>query len=85
MANGDYLALFEIGETFVDPDTGEVLGSESKEVGRIVVTAAEPKFSKARIYGEPFEVSVGSVLKRPAVIEVAKGKVRQRKRSGKKL
>ena len=82
-ANGDHLALFEIGESFVDPDTGEVLGSETKEIGRVVVTVAEPKFSRARIFGEPFEVRVGSVLKRPAIIEPVKGK--GRKRSGKRL
>ena len=86
LANGDHLILFEVGESFVDPDTGEVLGSDETEVGRIVVTIAETRFSRARVIGEQFEVHVGSVLKRPAIMEQPKQKNRKkRKRSGGEL
>ena len=44
---GDYLVLFELGEEFVDPDTGEVLGSDEVEVGAIRVTETNDRFSKA--------------------------------------
>ena len=63
----DQLVLFETGESFVDPDTGEVLGSEETEIGRVQITEAEARFSKARIIGESFDVEAGSILKRPTV------------------
>lgn len=69
---GDQLVLFEVGETFTDPDTGEVLGAEEKELGRVEITHVEQKFSKARTLGEAFNVASGSVLKRPAVIQHSK-------------
>ena len=34
-----------VGEFFVDPDKGEVLGAEETEIGVIEVTRAEPRFS----------------------------------------
>ena len=83
-APGDQLALFETGESFVDPDTGEVLGSEETELGRVQITDAEARFSKARVIGEAIEVSAGSILKRTAV--PVQGKQQDnRKRSGPKL
>lgn len=51
---GQQLAAFEVGESFVDPDTGEVLGSEEVEIGKVEVTRTEAKFSRAVIVGEPF-------------------------------
>ena len=67
---GNILALFEVGEEIMDPDTGEVLGAEKTEVGTVQVTAVEPKFSKARIVGEVFPIAVGSVLQRTAQVPV---------------
>ena len=81
-APGDQLTLFEVGESFVDPDTGEVLGAEETELGRVQITVAETRFSKARLIGEPIAVSAGTVLKRPVAPVPVKG---TRKRSGKKL
>ena len=43
--------LYSLGEVFVDPDTGEKLGSEETELG-VVVTKAETKFSRAKIVGK---------------------------------
>lgn len=63
---GDQLALFEVGESFVDPDTGEVLGAEETEIGRAEITRAEPRFSRARMMDARVVVKAGSVLKRPA-------------------
>ena len=45
LAPGDQLALFEVGESFVDPDTGETLGSDETEIGLVEVTRSEPRFS----------------------------------------
>ena len=82
LAPGDQLALFEVGESFVDPDTGETLGSDETEIGLVEVTRSEPRFSRARVIGEAIEVSAGSVLKRAATAEEKKA---QAKRSGGKF
>lgn len=63
---GDQLALFEVGESFVDPDTGEVLGAEETEIGRAEISRAEARFSRARMMDAQVVVEAGSVLKRPA-------------------
>ena len=75
---GDRLAAFSVGESFVDPDTGEVLGAEETQIDMIEITRAEPKFSRAKtVTGE---IGQGATLKRLVSEEPAdKGK---RKRSG---
>lgn len=53
---GDRFAVFRKGQEFVDPDTGMVLGSETKQVGMIEVISVEEKFSKATsISGSGFQ------------------------------
>lgn len=81
---GDQLAAFEVGESFVDPDTGETLGFEETEVGRVEITRSEPKFSRARVVGEPFQVVAGMTLKRSLGAQQGSENERssQRKRSG---
>ena len=49
LSKGDVLDIFSQGETFIDPDTGEVLGSEEELVASIQVTSAQQKFSKAKL------------------------------------
>ena len=44
---GDVLDVFTVGEAFVDPDTGEVLGAEEEKVGQVQVTSSHAKFSKS--------------------------------------
>lgn len=74
---GDKLAMFEVGEEIVDPDTGEVLGADTTETGMVEITAAEPRFSRARaLEGNP---TAGSVLRR--VVEQSQ-QTTKRKRSG---
>lgn len=76
---GDELAVFEVGESFVDPDTGETLGAEETELGLVEITRSESKFSRAKILGkEKFKVEAGSTLKRV----VSENKRKKRKRSG---
>lgn len=48
LAPGDRLAAYSVGESFVDPDTGEVLGSEETQVGVVEIVRAEQKFSRAK-------------------------------------
>ena len=63
LAPGDQLVAFEVGESFVDPDTGEVLGSEETEIGLVEITRAEARFSRATVIGEPFDAQ-GTTLRR---------------------
>ena len=44
-----YLKIVELGEGFVDPDTGEVLGAEEEYVGAVEVIDPKSKFTIARI------------------------------------
>lgn len=46
---GDTLVIFSPGESLIDPDTGENLGSAESEVGTITVTRVNPKFTIAEI------------------------------------
>lgn len=71
LAPGQQLIAFEVGESFVDPDTGEVLGSDEIEVGRVEITRAEARFSRAQIVGEPFDAN-GATLRR--VVEMPEEK-----------
>ena len=78
LSPGDTLAMFDVGEQFVDPDTGEVLGSEETQVGKVQVVAAETKFSKARVAESERPVAAGAVLRRIQVMPDARPKERQR-------
>jgi len=59
---GDQLKIFQLGESFRDPDTGQVLGSEEKQVGLLEVTEADPRFSKAKIVSGA--AKVGNIARR---------------------
>ena len=63
LTNGDTLHVFSEGESFTDPATGEVLGSEEELVARISVTSAEGRFSKARVLSEYSPVEAGMIAK----------------------
>ena len=64
LAPGQQLIAFEVGEQFVDPDTGEVLGSEETEIGKVEITRAEARFSRAKIIGEETFDANGATLRR---------------------
>ena len=60
----DQLIAFEVGKEFVDPDTGIVLGAEDTDVGRIEITSSDTNIPRARVFGEPIDITVGSVVER---------------------
>jgi len=60
---GEQLKAFEVGESFIDPDTGETLGSEEIEMGRVEITRTEAKFSRAVVIGEQFNAD-GAILRK---------------------
>jgi hypothetical protein len=53
---GKTLKVYAVGETIVDPDTGEVLGSDEEMIGQIKVTAVRQKLSKAKILDGSVEI-----------------------------
>lgn len=68
IAVGEEFDVFTEGEELVDPDTGEVLGSEETKIGRIRVEQILAKFSKCSIVaGSPARGN----LCRPATGEIA--------------
>ncbi len=61
---GDILIVFRTGEDIKDPDTGESLGVEETEVGRIRITEMDMKRSKGIILTEPnSDITVGSICR----------------------
>ena len=44
-----YLKIIELGEGFIDPDTGEILGAEEEYIGAIEVIEPKSKFTIAKI------------------------------------
>ena len=80
---GDVLAAFTVGETFVDPDTGEVLGSEQTEIGSVQITSADAKLSRATVSsGDPGLFQAGTQLKRSQTAIASNNQGNQRRRSG---
>lgn len=62
---GTYLRVVALGEGFVDPDTGEILGAEEEELGYLVVTEVREKYSIANVVhtlGRP--LGVGNIARR---------------------
>lgn len=58
LSRGRYLKVVTLGEGFVDPDTGEVLGADEEDAGYLVVTDTRPRYSIADVVyaTRPFEV-----------------------------
>ena len=49
LALGDYLKVVELGEGFVDPDTGETLGAEEEDLAFLAVKDVRSKYSIAEV------------------------------------
>ena len=64
LRKGDVLEIFSKGEVLIDPDTKERLGTEEEFVGRISVTSAHAKFSKAKIVKESSPIEKGMIARR---------------------
>jgi curli biogenesis system outer membrane secretion channel CsgG len=80
LAKGDALKVFSIGEQLIDPDTGEVLGSEEELIATLEVTSAQSKFSKAIVVeGEPSKIKNGMLARVVAGADAKKSKKRTKK------
>ncbi len=49
---GDTFVIFNIGEAIIDPDTGQKLGSEEKQVGEATVTEVQERFAIITVTGK---------------------------------
>ena len=77
---GNILDVFSVGESFIDPDTNETLGSEEIFVAKIKVTSATGKFSKAVLHQE--DKAKGEIEKGMIVRLVKGGSAQQNVESG---
>ena len=77
---GDVLAAYSVGEAFVDPDTGDVLGSEEQRIGQVEIVSTTAKMARARPLDEQ-TYETGSILRREQG-DSKSGKKQQNKRSG---
>jgi curli biogenesis system outer membrane secretion channel CsgG len=60
---GNVYEVFQLGESVVDPDTGDSLGNQEIKVGTIEVISVEPKFSKAKILTQLQPLTLGSICR----------------------
>ncbi len=60
---GDEFTVYSLGEELVDPDTGEMLGSEEEVLGRVKIYEVKEKYSKARAVGALNGVEKGNIIR----------------------
>jgi curli biogenesis system outer membrane secretion channel CsgG len=63
IAEGDVFTIYSVGESLVDPATGEQLGSELEKKGTIKVTKVEEKYAKAHSDGSLQGIKAGDIVK----------------------
>jgi curli biogenesis system outer membrane secretion channel CsgG len=63
LQDGYQLEIFSQGELFVDPDTGEELGSEEELVGKVSIFSAQAKFSKAKVLDGKGAIEKGMIAR----------------------
>jgi curli biogenesis system outer membrane secretion channel CsgG len=61
--NGDSFGVYSTGESLIDPDTGENLGSDEVQIGIVKIFQANEKFSKAKAAGNIMGVKAGDAVK----------------------
>lgn len=61
LAPGNYLRVVSVGEGFVDPDTGEVLGVEEEDIGFIGISEVREKYSIGIVVRSSQDLVIGDV------------------------
>lgn len=61
LAKNDILSIKSVGEGFVDPDTGEVLGAEETTTAVIVIAGVRSKYSIGEVVSQNTAVNVGDI------------------------
>lgn len=60
---GEVFTVYSKGEELMDPDTGEILGSEEERIGTVKVFDVKEKYSKARIEGSGAGIKKGDIIR----------------------
>lgn len=60
---GDEFVVFSKGEEFIDPATGEILGFDEDEIGRVKITKVKAKYSMAKAVGKLGKVKPGDLIR----------------------
>ncbi len=60
---GETLTVFAQGESLVDPDTGESLGSAEEKIGSVEVLTIQKKFSTAKIVSGAGQIKKGAIVR----------------------
>lgn len=60
---GNVFTVYSVGEELVDPDTGELLGSEEEEIGTVKISLVKKKYSKARILSGGEGIKRGDIIR----------------------
>jgi curli biogenesis system outer membrane secretion channel CsgG len=63
VSEGDVFTVYSVGESLVDPATGEQLGSEVEKKGTVKVVKVEEKYAKAKSDGPLKGVKAGDIVK----------------------
>ena len=79
LAEGDVLDVFSEGEPLLDPDTGEELGREEEMVGKLSVTSAQGRLSKAQIVQDD-GIADGMLARITNEVVDRKGKVKEKRK-----
>ena len=64
LQKGDYVKIVRLGEGFVDPDTGEVLGAQEVQAGVLVVSDVRARYSIADVRLRQGDFGVGDVAQK---------------------
>ncbi len=78
LAGGELLEIYSEGESFVDPTSGEELGSVREFVASVRVTSSESRFSRARVIKSEGVVEAGMIA--TVVPEKEEGKSTERRK-----
>ncbi len=60
---GEVFTVYSKGEELMDPDTGEILGSEEERIGTVKVFDVKEKYSKAKIEGSAAGIKKGDIIR----------------------
>jgi curli biogenesis system outer membrane secretion channel CsgG len=63
IAEGDVFTIYSVGESLVDPTTGEQLGSELDKKGTVKVVKVEEKYAKAKADGSLAGIKAGDIVR----------------------
>lgn len=60
---GEVFTVYSVGEELVDPDTGELLGSEEETIGTVKIYEVKEKYAKARATNGAKGIKKGDIIR----------------------